>query len=283
MNLEEEYKKHCELYDISFHKVESCLSYDDTTLFCPAGMQQFKPFFSQELYKEYAIGNIQRCLRLKDIEELGDGTQFGIFNMIGLFSFRYWTVQQAIDFWMLFLKKIGVYPDYVTIHPDKKDWAKYYTGYNLEISEDPECIWSDGEIGGFCTEFYKDGVEIGNIVNPLGTCIDVGFGYERLDSFVNPSKPKSKTECMSDIINQLILEGIRPSNKEHGYILRKLLRQFINDEGRLDHPFFVEEKERQSKILEKYHRIGPKHKDKSKEWWFDTHGVDLNLIPELIY
>ncbi|WP_171898176.1 hypothetical protein [Rhizobium leguminosarum] len=32
---------------------------------------------------------------------------------------------------------------------------------------------------------YKHGVEIGNIVNPLGTCIDVGFCTERLDLVAN--------------------------------------------------------------------------------------------------
>ena len=32
---------------------------------------------------------------------------------------------------------------------------------------DNECLWSDGNIGGYCTEFYKNDIEIGNIVNTL--------------------------------------------------------------------------------------------------------------------
>ena len=75
--------------------------------------------------------------------------------------------------------------DYVTIHPDKLDeWRSLYDNYDVEVRADEECKWSDGDIGGYCTEFFKNDVEIGNIVNPLGTCIDVGFGLQRLNMFV---------------------------------------------------------------------------------------------------
>lgn len=76
----------------------------------------------------------------------------------------------------------------MTIHPDRLvEWTPLYGG-RVPIVPDPECIWSDGGISGYCTEFYKDGVEIGNIVNPLGTCIDVGFGAERLDMHASTSQ-----------------------------------------------------------------------------------------------
>jgi alanyl-tRNA synthetase len=283
MNIIEEYKKHCELYDIPFHIKESCLSYDDSTLFCPAGMQQFKSSFKNLEYKNKTVANVQRCLRLNDFNSLADGTHFGVFDMMGLFSFRDWKVSDAIDFWMIFLKKINAYPDYVTIHPLMKEWNRYYQYHNVEIREDTECIWSDGDIGGYCTEFYKNGIEIGNIVNPLGTCIDVGFGLERLNSFTNPVEKKDKTGCIIDVINQLIFDGIKPSNTKQGYILRKLLRQLVNLQGHSDHPFFLDEQNRQIKIMEKYKTLAPKNLGKSKEWWFDTHGVDLEFIPNWIH
>ena len=44
-------------------------SYDDTTLFCPAGMQQFKSKFKDLSYKG-TISNIQSCLRLNDREDI---------------------------------------------------------------------------------------------------------------------------------------------------------------------------------------------------------------------
>jgi hypothetical protein len=84
------------------------------------------------------------------------------------------SVEEAIDFWLDFLAQIGVAPDYVTIHPDRlAEWTRFYRN-RLPIRPDLECTWSDGNITGYSTEFYKAEVEIGNIVNPLGTCIDVG-------------------------------------------------------------------------------------------------------------
>jgi hypothetical protein len=49
------------------------------------------------------------------------------------------------------------------------------------VRHDSGCVWTDGNVGGFCSElFTPDGVEVGNLVNPLGHSIDVGFGYERI-------------------------------------------------------------------------------------------------------
>ena len=195
-------------------------SYDETTLFCPAGMQQFKSKFKDLNYKG-TISNIQSCLRLNDIDEIGDGTHLLYFNMIGFFSFREWTVPQTINYWLDFLKIIGITPDYVTIHPDKPEWSDFYK--DIEVRFDEECIWSDGDIGGYCTEFYKDGIEIGNIVNPLGTCIDVGFGLERLEMVLNKTT-KSKQETLVETIKKIIESGFVPGNNKQGYILKKLLR-----------------------------------------------------------
>jgi len=44
----------------------------------------------------------------------------------------------------------------------------------------------------------------------------------------------------------------------------------------MDHPFFEREVERQKKAKSRYERLKDKHQDKSKEWWFDTHGIDLD-------
>jgi hypothetical protein len=46
----------------------------------------------------------------------------------------------------------------------------------------------------------------------------------------------------------------------------------------LDHPFFHEEVERQDRLVEKYERLRHKHPDKSPEWWFDTHGIDVESL-----
>ena len=276
MNITEEYRLYCKENNIDFKIDGNIKSYDETTLFCPAGMQQFKSFFKDENHKG-TISNIQSCLRLNDIDEIGDGTHLLYFNMIGFFSFRDWSVTQAIDYWMGFLKRIGITPDYITIHPDKPEWSKFYDKYGVEVRLDEECVWSDGEIGGYCTEFYKDDIEIGNIVNPLDTCIDVGFGLERIEMVLN-NTPKSKEDTLKETVFKIIESGFEPSNNKQGYILKKLLRLCHKNEVVIDHDFYRDEVVRQEKILVKWDRLKDKHKDKSKEWWWDTHGIDLDLI-----
>jgi alanyl-tRNA synthetase len=276
MNITEEYKSYCEENNINFKIDGNIKSYDETTLFCPAGMQQFKSFFKDENHKG-TISNIQSCLRLNDIDEIGDGTHLLYFNMIGFFSFRDLSVPQAIDYWMGFLKRIGITPDYITIHPDKPKWSKFYDKYGVEVRLDEECIWSDGEIGGYCTEFYKDDIEIGNIVNPLGTCIDVGFGLERIEMVLN-NTPKSKEDTLKETVFKMIESGFAPGNNKQGYILKKLLRLCHKNDVVIDHDFYRDEVVRQEKILVKWERLKDKHKDKPKEWWWDTHGIDLDLI-----
>jgi len=239
-------------------------------------MQQFKSKFKDLEYKG-TISNIQSCLRLNDIEEIGDGSHLLYFNMIGFFSFREWTVPQTIKYWIGFLNKIGINPDYITIHPDKPEWSEYYKDYDIEIRFDEGCIWSDGEIGGYCTEFYKDDIEIGNIVNPLGTCIDCGWGLERLEMGLT-GKGKSREETLKETVIKIIDSGFKPTYNKQGSLLRKLLRLCYLDNIIIDHQYYKDEIKRQQKIVIRYERLKDKNKDKSKEWWFNTHGIDIDTI-----
>ena len=283
MDIIKEYEKFCENKGVPYQLDDNVRPYDNTTLFCPAGMQQFKKKFKSN--ETGTIANVQSCIRLNDLEEIGDGTHYLYFDMIGLFSFRTLTVQQAVDFWMEFVVgvlKIDV--DYVTIHPDKLDgWRSLYDNYDVEVRADEECKWSDGDIGGYCTEFFKNDVEIGNIVNPLGTCIDVGFGLQRLNMFVNEVKTETKEEILIQTCEKLIHSGYYPSNKEQGYIFRKLLRELYRLGSEWDNEHYFKEKTRQDKVLENYNKNKNKKKyqNKSKEWWFDTMGVDIDFIESL--
>lgn len=280
INIQEAYSLFCAERNIPFSLDDRLRSYDDTTLFCPAGMQQFKPLFKDKSINGLTKANVQSCLRLLDMDQLGDGTHFLHFHMMGLFSFRGMTVQEAVDFWLAFLSSVGISPDYFTIHPDKPEWAALYPG--KEVRQDEGCIWSDGELSGYCTEFYKDDIEIGNIVNIYGDCIDVGFGLERLEMVINGShpdyRPLSENDLLAGTITKLLSEGIIPGNKMHGYVLRRLMRLLHNKGGRLANEHFLREQERQEGLFKKYARLKDKHQDKSAAWWFDTHGIDLSLM-----
>lgn len=239
-------------------------------------MQKFKDKFKDKSYQG-TISNIQSCLRLNDIEEIGDGSHLLYFNMIGLFSFRQLNVEETIDFWMEFLNKIGIIPDYITIHPDKINWKEFYKKYNIEIKIDEGCTWSDGEMGGYCTEFYKDDIEIGNIVNTLGDCIDVGFGLERLEMILN-GEYRTREETIRETVIKIIECGFKPTYNKQGSLLRKLLRICYLESIKIDHQYYYDEIIRQEKIINKWNRLKDKHKDKPKEWWWNTHGIDIDIF-----
>jgi alanyl-tRNA synthetase len=196
--------------------------------------------------------------------------------MVGMFSFRGLTLKETIDFWLEFIEvKLDLKLDYVTVHPKKVDWSKYYG--NRKIVLDEEWVWSDGgDNEGYCTEFYIDGVEIGNIVNTNGDCIDVGFGFERLCSILYGTKIQTEVETLEDTITKIIESGYTPKHNKQGYVLKKLLRVLVKKGGHMENEYFHQEVERQEKLLVKYERLKLKHKNKSKEWWFDTHGIDID-------
>lgn len=143
------------------------------------------------------------------------------------------------------------------------------------MRHDSDYIWSDDTMQSYCTEFYVNDIEIGNIVNPYDDCIDAGFGLERLDSLVNDK------ELLTDT-NSLLLMGIR---KKHGFILKKLFARFIDNDGEVSpndsiYDIYIKEKERYEKIKAKYERMKdkPKFQNMSKEKWKDTFGIDLDLL-----
>lgn len=273
-SIKDKYERFCSSYGVPFEDIQSIKAPDDTTLFCSAGMQRFKKeFLSGEAN---TIATNQRCLRVEDLNSLGDGTHFAEFNMLGLFSFRDWSVENAISFWLSFLKSVGITALDAHIHPDKAEWKQFYPP-SVTVVLDSECRWTDGEIGGYCTEFYVNGVEIGNIVNPLGNCIDAGFGSERIDVLVNGTFPKTKKELQISACLAIIGAGYKPSNKKQGYVLRRLLRELVNED--IDIPFLKEERERQNKIRKRYETLKRKFPDQTKEWWFQTHGI---LIDEMV-
>jgi alanyl-tRNA synthetase len=81
---------------------------------------------------------------------------------------------------------------------------------------------------------------------------------------------------------KIVESGYRPGNKEQGYVLRKLLRRIHMMDGTLDHPFFEAEVDRQRRLRAKYLRLRDRHSDMSPEWWFDTHGIDLSDMREIV-
>jgi len=89
---------------------------------------------------------------------------------------------------------------------------------------------------------------------------------------------KTKEETLVKTIMKIIDSGFKPTYNKQGSLLRKLLRICYLEKIEVPHQFYQDEILRQEKILNKYNRLKDKHKDMPKEWWWNTFGIDLDLL-----
>lgn len=171
------------------HKIissSSLIPNDPSVLFTTAGMQQFKPYYTnpQDAKKDFGSLNVvtaQKCVRTVDIDEVGDSTHLSFFEMLGNFSFGGYGRKEAIAYAHEFItKEMGLEISYVTFYKgegtvprdefSKDIWAMLGV---KDIREDgADVFWGPTGDSGPCgptTEIYcknADGqdVEIWNIV-----------------------------------------------------------------------------------------------------------------------
>src|SRR5260221_359972 len=124
----------------------------NTLLFVNSGMFPIIPYLTG---KPHPLGtrvhNVQRCVRTKDIEDVGDNRHLVLFEMIGNWSFGDFTKEDQIAWCLeLYVEKFGLDPkrlyvtvwagdkvvprDKVAIELWKKEFKKY--GVEAEFSED---------------------------------------------------------------------------------------------------------------------------------------------------
>lgn len=239
-------------------------------------------------------GSLQSCVRTNDLDLVGDGTHLTSFGMLGNFSFNGPDYRTSCEMWTHILRDLGVRLEPIHVHPDRDDHKAIWRNLGHEVADDPECVWSDGQIGGNCCEVYSHGVEIGNLVNPLNHSTDVGFGFERLVMVLEGKGRADETSLFDqrydpvvrDHIRTLALfhkNGIKPGAKGRPYICRLLLRKVLTE--KLDPEPWTEWVEQEKKVrersLETCKKMWLRHKDKSPEWWWNTCGImpdDLKLM-----
>lgn len=278
----EKYGNHCRKGGLEFQECLSVLSPDESTLFTTSGMQKSKSLYRDMSVRRRTFCDVQRCLRLGDLGEIGDGTHFLDFHMLGLYSLRHWSLGMGVRFWLEFLDSVGVLPDTVTIHPDRPDHRSLYRDVDVRIVEDPGCVWSDGGIGGYCTEMHREGVEIGNIVNPLGDSLDCGFGLERIGSFLPGwgEPPPTRGGVISRTVGLLLGEGVVPGPGKQGYVLRKLIRLGLREGSELpEHPLVERERRSRERMLESLPRLLLRHPGKPRRFFRETFGIDPEEMP----
>jgi alanyl-tRNA synthetase len=248
-------------------------------------MQPLKPLFQSPDGSGY--GNIQNCVRTNDIELVGDGTHLTFFQMVGSFGFGTDNYRQHVDMWVSIVRDLGIPISHVNVSYLSRFeplWVSYYP-----VRYDEGCVWTDGNVGGYCSElFTPDGLEVGNLVNPLGVSVDVGFGYERLLQVMEGKGRVDETELFRQDLDPVSRDhfrtlsvfreqGIVPGNKGRNYVCRRLMRRFVrlnpSGSGLPFQDWFDSEKTR----VERSIRDGRRHKRRNPgttpQFYWETYGV----------
>ncbi|WP_061962173.1 alanine--tRNA ligase [Demequina flava] len=164
------------------HHIEpsvSLVSPDPSLLFTVAGMVPFIPYIiGTEEAPHSRIASVQKCIRTKDIEEVGKTTRHGtFFQMLGNFSFGDYFKEGAIDFaWELLTGseadgKYGLDPERLWVTTWKDDDEAHSALRNIGVPDEhvvhlerEENFWDTGQPGpaGPCAEWHYDrGPEFG--------------------------------------------------------------------------------------------------------------------------
>ena len=282
---------------------------DPTVLFNTAGMQPLVPYLLGEKHPYgKRLCDYQKCVRLTDLDEIGDKTHHTFFEMLGNWSLGDYFKKESIGYSFEFLTKVLNIPVErlaVTVFEgnDKipRDEVSACRWKELGISDDriaylgvDDNFWIAGESGpcgsdteifyfrsddeipekfdpdddrwveiwnNVFMEFYKD--ENGNISELKQKNVDTGMGLERIVAVLEGVDDNYKSSIWSDVINKLeditgltyegnekamriIVDhirtavfiaadpaGIKPSNTDQGYILRRLIRRAIRQARKL--------------------------------------------------
>ncbi|MDD6323115.1 MAG: alanine--tRNA ligase [Bacilli bacterium] len=310
MNIKDEYIKY---FEKNGHKqipsAPIVPENDPTVLFNTAGMQPLVPYL---LGQKHPYGkrlcDYQKCVRLTDLEEIGDKTHHTFFEMLGNWSLGDYFKKEAIGYSFEFLttvlniplnrlavtvfegddkiprdevsasrwKELGISEDRIAyLGIDDNFWIAGESGPcggdteifywrsddEIPVKFDPEDerwveIWNN-----VFMEFYKD--EKGNITELKQKNVDTGMGLERIVAVLENTDDNYKTSIWKDVIEliekitglsyegheremRIVADhirtatfiaadpaGIKPSNTDQGYILRRLIRRAIRQARKL--------------------------------------------------
>ncbi|WP_062378020.1 alanine--tRNA ligase [Demequina pelophila] len=168
----------------------SLVSPDPSLLFTVAGMVPFIPYIiGTDTSPHPRIASVQKCIRTKDIEEVGKTTRHGtFFQMLGNFSFGDYFKEGAINFAYEFLTgpeaegNLGFDPErfWVTIWNEDVEALSHLKNVGVDESRivrltREENFWDTGQPGpaGPCAEWHYDrGPEFGP--EAVGGTVDPG-------------------------------------------------------------------------------------------------------------
>ncbi len=235
-------RKWIEFYESKGHTNIGAVSLigDGTTgvMFNVAGMQPLMPYLLGKAHpKGKRLCNVQGCVRLIDIESVGDASHFTFFEMMGnwslgdyfkkektAWSFEFLTEVLGFDRDKLrvtvfegngaaprdeetaaLLKDLGIAPEHISYLPKEDNWWELEGTVGTPCGPDNEWFYPLGD----------DYVEIGNDVymqykktatgyEPLDNKnVDTGFGFDRMLLFLNGLSDGYETDLFASAIRKI--------------------------------------------------------------------------------
>lgn len=214
------------------------LENDPTTLFTGSGMQPLLPYLLGQPHPEGTrLANSQPCLRLQDIEDVGDPRHTTVFEMLGNWSLGdYFKEQQIRQYFQFLTQEIGLDPQKIFVtcfigsekynipkdHESAKIWQTVFqeVGITAEIVDIGSAKQGDqrGIKEGERIFFYDDhenwwsrggGIETTPIGDPCGPDSEVfyDFGEDKQDvAKYGRSHPASDGARFMEIGNQVFMQ-----------------------------------------------------------------------------
>lgn len=233
---------------------------DSSVLFITAGMQPLVPYLMGQKHPEgKRLANVQKCVRMQDIEEVGDATHDTFFEMLGNWSLGDYFKNEAIKLSYEFLinknEGLGLSLErlYITVFSGDENVPKDTESANmwksLGILESHIFFfgkesnwWSLGDIGpcGPDTEMFYD--IVGNL------------NLESREDFIKADKEQKIIEIWNDVFmeyerkNKNTLEKLSQKNVDTGAGLERLAMIMQMKDNIFDTDLF----EPLMKILKKY-------------------------------
>jgi alanyl-tRNA synthetase len=189
---------------------------DPTTLFTGSGMQPLIPYLLGEPHTEgNRLVDSQTCLRAQDIEEVGDNRHTTFFEMLGNWSLGDYFKAEEIPWLFEFLV------DAVGLDPQKLYVTCYLGNEEFGIPKDAEAskLWQE--------LFAKKGVAAETV--DIGSEADgyqKGMGNGRVFFYDGSKNWWSRADHLR-AATFLAVDDVKPSNKEQGYVMRRLIRRAI--------------------------------------------------------
>lgn len=199
MNVREEYIKYFEEHGHKWIPSSPIVPENDpTVLFNTAGMQPLVPYLmGQEHPYGKRLCDYQKCVRLTDLDEIGDKTHHTFFEMLGNWSLGDYFKKESIGFSFEFLTKV------LGIPVDRLAVTVYAGDDSIAPDDESASIWKELGISSDRIAYLSDNFWIAGESGPCGS--DTEIFYFRSDDEV-PSKFDPEDDRWVEIWNNVFMQ-----------------------------------------------------------------------------